>query len=187
LRDKLKEKRVEFELSQSELACIIGISVKHYQAIEQGRRFPSEYVLQKLLKTLNSQDLSLLENVKTNKRGEVSKNICNYMNERATHQKEYSIYEVNAIRKSISLELIDRKRNKLIIKKTEIGKKEINKRIADIANKTYKTKLTHEDVKLWRICCRDEYTDRTGKCTWGIPEVRRKLGFNSITGHTLKD
>lgn len=187
LRNKLKKLREGLNFTQAEAATAVGISKKHYQSIEQGRRFPSEHVLKRLLKVLNTDSLSVLENEETVKRGEVSKNICNYMNQNSLDNKKYTVYEVNAIRSSIQLELKDRKVNCISIKLTEDGKTEINTRIANISNEIYKTNITHVDVSLWRRCSREEYTDRTGKCTWGIAEVRKKLGFNGITGYELKD
>lgn len=117
----------------------------------------------------------------------ISHNICNYMNA-MKKGRNYNLYEISIIRKSIRTESINRNfRSKLTGKKidarTKIGKMIINKQIADMANKIIKDRrISVEDVELYKRCKLFEYENRTGQCSWGIPSARESLGFNPITG-----
>jgi hypothetical protein len=73
---------------------------------------------------------------------------------------------------------------KIIIKTRTIkGKQELNERIAKISNLILGSNtIKAEHVHLYKICRAEEYTDRTGKCAWGFKDVRKKLGFDEVTG-----
>lgn len=117
-------------------------------------------------------------------RGDVTKNICEYMNTYSLAGRVYRLLEIKIIRESIRTELIIRTRLKLKIRsRTNTGKHEINKRICKIVNESFENiKITPEDVELYKRCRIKELEQRTGKCAWGFPDVRKRYGFNPITG-----
>ena len=183
MRNKLKKRRKELGYTQERFAETLGISKRTYEQIEQGLRFPREKLLKSILNTLKCDSVSLLDNEEIERRGKVTQNICWYMNELSVDRK-YTIYEVSAIRRCLSLEHRKRKDEGIQIKsKTKAGKYEIYRRVVALAAAEYKMKLKPEDVELFKKCTRQEFTDRTGKCTWSLPDVRRKLGHNPITGY----
>lgn len=103
----------------------------------------------------------------------------------ALGNREFTAFEVSTIESCKSIEYNDRKKNGIKINgKTEKGKKQINKRLAAVVNKIAKLKvpITGEDIRLYKRCWADEYTERTGKCAWGFKEIRTKLGYDSVTG-----
>lgn len=109
-----------------------------------------------------------------------------YMNAMA-RDKSFHYEEVSAIANAIDAEYWDRKARDLVINgKTERGRQEINKRVSEITNrKLGKEVITAADVRLYKRCIAEEYTDRTGKCAWGFKEVRRRYGFDEKTGLEL--
>lgn len=115
-------------------------------------------------------------------KGQVSKNIMEYMNAMST--KQFSYVHVSCIANSIKVEYYDRKLKGLEIKvKTKAGKTELNKRVADIVNKRLGIKnITPDDIKLYKNCFAEEYANRTGKCAWGFKELRQRLGYDPETG-----
>lgn len=117
-------------------------------------------------------------------KGEVTRNICSYMNIYALGGRNYKLIEVKIIRESIRKEFILRKSQKLIVNtKTKAGKKQINERICKIANSSFvNLKISLSDVELYKKCRLVEYEERTGKCAYGYPDVRERYGFNPITG-----
>lgn len=117
--------------------------------------------------------------------GQVTRNIVEYMN--GFSKKTFTYYEVCCIRDSIKIELRNRKKENLILNvKTKAGKEIINKRIAEIVNSKLNTdKIAAEDVRLYKRCFAQEYSDRTGKCSWGFKEVRKRLGYNPDTGKEI--
>ena len=121
--------------------------------------------------------------------GQVRVNIQEYMNSRS--QKVFSIHEVCAIANSISNEFYDRKKKGIVINgKTEAGKKELNQRIATMANArlgVFNDSIRADDVRLYKRSFAAEYTDRTGRCAWGFKEVRERLGFDPDTGRELQE
>jgi hypothetical protein len=93
--------------------------------------------------------------------------------------------EVALIENLIRVELADRKAEGLIIKsKTNEGKYLINSRIAAKINEFMKPKqpITYHHIKLYKRCWVDEYCERSGKCAWGFPYVRERLGYDPKTG-----
>lgn len=115
-------------------------------------------------------------------KGQVTKNIMEYMNSRSL--KTFTYIQVSAIAESIKKEYYNRKEKGVEINtKTKEGKTELNKRIAAIANNKLGTdNISAEDIKLYKKCFADEYTDRTGKCAWGFKDVRKRLGYDPKTG-----
>lgn len=115
-------------------------------------------------------------------KGKVTENVLHYMN--AISQKQFTYVIVSNIAKSIKDEYYNRKACGLIINgKMESGKKQINNRIADIVNRKLGVNtITSDDVRLYKRCFAEEYTNRTGKCAWGFKEVRQRLGFDVNTG-----
>lgn len=188
MRKKLKEKRKSLGLTQKAFAAKLGISLVTYQFIEQGRAFPREKTMYKILELIKSDSLDVLENesnengFNVKERGDISKNICDYMNSRSN--KEYTVNHVKAIRSCLLLEYNDRKLNCIQIKShTENGKQKIFERVATFVKEKYKLNVNAYDVKLYKECARDEFSDRTGKCTWSLPEVRKKFGYNPTNGY----
>ncbi|KOF57840.1 MULTISPECIES: hypothetical protein [Clostridium] len=120
-------------------------------------------------------------------KGRVTKNILEYMNSMSI--KQFSYIQVSCIASSIKTEYYDRKdKNIKINGKTEDGKKQLNKRIADIVNKKLlNNDITPDDIRLYKRCFAEEYTNRTGKCAWGFTELRQRLGYDPKTGIELKN
>lgn len=116
----------------------------------------------------------------------VADNILYYMNSRG--DKQYNKYQLVAIRAAIRTEFITRDKTDIFFNaKSKIGKKKLNRKIAEIANETLGSKqITEHDVWLYKKCLADEYMDRTGKCAWGFKEVRKKLGYDPETGLEVK-
>jgi hypothetical protein len=100
------------------------------------------------------------------------------------YEKQYKEEELRIIGQSIEAERSERKLIGLVIASRTInGRRILNKRIADIANDKLKNKsLNIRDIERFKTCKRHEFEARTGKCTWSIPSVRKKLGFDPITG-----
>lgn len=184
MRLKLQNRRKELGITVEDMACKVGMSEKQYQAIEQGRRFTTERKMRKIMQLLDTVDVSVFDDEKKTNRGIVTKNICRYMNEFTGFEK-FNVYIISAIRASIVAERDERELQNIIIKskgKAHEGKRMICERVAAIANKNYNLKLSGEDIKLFKTCERMEYASRTGKCTWSIPTVRVKLGYDAKTG-----
>lgn len=120
-------------------------------------------------------------------KGQVNNNILEYMNSMGS--KQFTYVQVSNIAAAIRLEHHDRKLSGLKIKtKTEAGKRELNKRVAQIVNKRLGTDaITPDDVRLYKKCWAEEYTNRTGKCAWGFKELRQRLGYDPETGKELKE
>lgn len=186
MRKNLKERRKSFGYkTQKEFAEALNISLRTYQNIEQGKTFPREKLMKKIMKLLNTKSFEIFHNSNSNyKRGEITKNILELMNSQST--KTFTEFQVNAIKYAILLELNDRKKKGFTLKINSNGKRERLKRIAKIANDEYSVKVAIEDIKLFKLCRIEEYEKRTGKCTWSIPEVREKLGYDPITGQALE-
>jgi hypothetical protein len=114
--------------------------------------------------------------------GKVLQNIREYMNARGS--RNYSYYEVANIKGAMRDEHYDRKANgPKIDGKTRAGRALINQRVAQIANERMMRKdIAPADVLLYKQCLRDEYQDRTGKCAFGFPDTRKRLGYDEVTG-----
>lgn len=186
MRKKLKELRIKKGYkTHKEFSDALNISICTYRNIEYGNRFPREQLLFKILETLGTSDLSIMDNSKTSyKRGDVNKNICKLMNSQSI--REFDVYDIYAIRKSIDKELQDRKSRGIKVKYNEDGKRLIQRRAAIIANEDYNSNLTYKDIKLFKDCVREEYQQRTGKSTWSIPQARESLGYDPLTGKRKK-
>lgn len=183
MRVNLKNRRISYGYTRESFAEMLGISRVGYDHIESGRRMPREKVLKLILKLLETESMTLFDNEKVVERGEVSRNICKYMNLLST-SKVYTAYHVNAIRRCLSIELKQRKEKGISCSsRSKNGKHEIYKRVAALVKEEFNQEVTGEDVRLYKKCVRQEYTDRTGKCTWSIPQVRKRLGHNPVTGY----
>ena len=113
-----------------------------------------------------------------------TKNILEYMN--SMGKREYNLNQVTAINSAIYKEA--KTRTEKIRSYTTEGKKYINQRAAKIANEIIgKNEVNEHDIKLFKKCKLDEYSDRTGKCIWGFKESRIKMGYDPITGYELED
>ena len=53
LSEVLKRGRAKSGLTQKEAAALIGITREHYALIEEGHKFPSQYLLQKIAEEFN--------------------------------------------------------------------------------------------------------------------------------------
>lgn len=115
--------------------------------------------------------------------GQVIKNIVEYMNAHSVN-KTFNYYEISTIRSAVRLEWKNRKETGLDINtRTRSGRGHIDQRVSDIANEIIgRNAISPEDVRLYKKCFSEEYTDRTGRCAWGFKEVRRRLGFDEETG-----
>lgn len=182
MRKKLKELRIKKGYkTHKEFSDALGVSICTYKNIEYGNRFPREQLLFQILEKLETKDVSIMDNEKViYKRGDVNKNICKLMNSQSI--REFSAYDIYAIRKSIDKELQDRKSRGIKVKYNDDGKRLIQRRAAIIANEDYNSNLTYKDIKLFKECVREEYQQRTGKSTWSIPQVRKTLGYDPETG-----
>lgn len=114
--------------------------------------------------------------------GEVLKNVVQLMN--ALSRKQFTYAQVSNIVSAINEEYCSRKNDNIKINgKTKAGKLEISKRRAKIVNERLGADIiTPEDIKLYKKCVADEYTERTGKCAYGYKEVRKRLGYDPDTG-----
>ncbi|AIY85205.1 hypothetical protein U729_3100 (plasmid) [Clostridium baratii str. Sullivan] len=119
-------------------------------------------------------------------KGKVTENIREYMN--SMSKRNFSYLQVSAIANAIKEEYYDRKKLGIIIKtKTKEGREELNKRAADIANRKLNIKnITKDDVRLYKKCLAEEYTNRTGKCAWGFKELRSRLGYDPETALEIR-
>lgn len=182
MRKKLKELRIQKGYkTHKEFSDALGVSICTYKNIEYGNRFPREELLSKILDKLETVDLSIMDNKKNNyKRGDINKNICKLMNSQS--EREFTIYDIYVIRKSIVKELQERKSKGVQITYNSEGKRLIQRRTATIANEDYNLNITYKDVKLFKECIREEYQERTGKTTWSIPQARKALGYDPKTG-----
>lgn len=115
----------------------------------------------------------------------VADNILAYMNARGN--KQYTKYQLGAIRAAVRTEFITRDKTDIFFNaRSKVGKQKLNRKIANIANELLGTAdITAHDVWIYKKCLADEYQDRTGKCAWGFPEVRSKLGYDPVTGKEL--
>lgn len=190
LRLKLKKLRKDMGYTQKSFAKELKVSHKTIEHIEQGRRFPTEHLLLKIMKTLSTTDISIFENTQNEnlKRGDITKAISDYMNKTGKTGKKYTAEVVKILRASTLTERKDREQNELAIRSySECGKIEIFKRVARIANeRLLKDKINFSiapyDVKLFKVCTRLEFEERTGKTTWSKIEERRRKGCSSRTG-----
>ncbi|MEG3040854.1 MAG: helix-turn-helix transcriptional regulator [Clostridium sp.] len=172
MRRKLKNLRIKNGYkTQPQFARALGISLRTYQNIEYSITFPRQKLLYKILKLLKTEDLSIFNN-EINEWGSINKNICALINEQT--DRNFTIYHMDAIRKSISKEKEDRRKNELKIKYNNEGKKLILKRIADIVNRDYRMDITYKDIQLFKNCVRAEFEIRTGKSTWGLKKDIKK-------------
>ena len=180
MRLRLKEERGKKKLTQAEVAKQLKISLRTYQHIENGDRFPREKLLYKMIKFFGIEDMDLFKNTYSpgKERGQITKNICNMMNDLGC--KKYDLCHIRAIRSGILLELEDRKIKKIKIKINREGKNLILERIAIFSS--IKNKISKQDVALYKKCSRIEFEHRTGKSTWGIPRVRKQYGCTPHTG-----
>lgn len=182
LRLNLINRRKKCGYTQSEFAKLIGMTQQGYAHIESGIRFPREKTLERIMKVLKCESISIFDNDPI-ERGNVFKNICKYMND-LSNCRTYTTLHVSIISKCIKTEYKERKQHGIhISSKTIEGKKEIYRRAAAIAKREFDMQFNASDIELFKRCTRLEYTDRTGKCTWGIPSVREYLGYDPKTGY----
>lgn len=111
----------------------------------------------------------------------VTQNITDYMNSMGT--KQFSYNQVSAISAAIKTEYYERKANESAsVPRTKAEKTLLNNRIAEIANNLLFTKITGDDVHLYKKCREDEYSNRTNKCAWGYKNTRDRQGYDIMTG-----
>lgn len=116
--------------------------------------------------------------------GEVLQNVCEYMN--AFSDKEYKKLHISILKKCILQDYNERKSLKININfRTKEGKKIIHERIIKIANEIYDIDFKTEDIRLYRRCVSEEYSNRTGKCAWGFSDVRKRMGYDPVTGEEI--
>lgn len=182
MRLKLISERKKYGYTQGEFAKLVGMSQQGYAHIETGRTFPREKTLEKIMEVLKCESISIFDN-DSMERGTVFKNICRYMND-LSNSRTYTTLNVSIISKCLKTEYKERKEQDIcILSKTIEGKKEIYKRIVAIAKRDFDMQFSISDIELFKRCTRLEYTDRTGKCTWSIPAVRKRLGYDPKTGY----
>ena len=191
MRKKLKKLREEKGHTQKSFSKKIKISKRTYEQYEQGRRFPSETMLMKIMKALETNDISIFENIEEDEnltRGDITKSICDFMNKTTKENKLYTPEIIRIIRSSIVQERENRKKEELNIRSySEKGKLEIFKRVSKIANEKIlkerlNMKISSNDVRLYKNCTRLEFENRTGKTTWSKADERRRNGCSSKTG-----
>lgn len=113
------------------------------------------------------------------------KTIAEYMNG-LCRDRDFTAMEVALIETQIKPEWRERIENNIKVNgRTNTGKEFINTHIAErvnglLQNSKIPIKLHH--IKIYKKCWTDEYTDRTGKCSWGFKEIREKLGYDPNTG-----
>lgn len=113
--------------------------------------------------------------------GQIVKNINEYMN--AWAKKQFTYKQVSCIATSIKFEKRDRELRGVKIKvKTKEGRNELNKRTACIVNKRLGiSSISAEDIRLYKRCFASEYSNRTGKCSWGFEDMNKRLGYDPKT------
>jgi hypothetical protein len=97
----------------------------------------------------------------------------------------FTATEIGIIESQIKPEYFERKELGILINgRTVEGKRLINQRIADRSNERLSAKIpiTAEHIRIYKVCWLDEFTERTGKCTWGFKDVRIKMGYDPDTG-----
>ena len=78
-------------------------------------------------------------------------NILAYMNARGN--KQYTKYQVGAIRTAVRIEFITRDKSDIFFNaRSKVGKEKLNKKIAEIANNTFKSPSTFPCSILIFIC-----------------------------------
>ncbi len=190
---KIRNKK---NMTQFEFATWLGIPIKTYVTYENYLRVPRKKMAKKIITKLKAYGVvssAIFICPKENNYSEgkivgfVTKCISEYMS--MSSKKEFLSIHVTAIRKGEKLEPNDRPKE--INAYTKLGKKQVYKRIADKANEILGINtLTGNDVRLYKISKIKEAEDRTGKCVWGIPGVRKQFGFNKngyISGYDRKD
>ena len=91
----------------------------------------------------------------------INQYICDYMNTMGTGGREYTLEEVNKIKRSVLLEKEDRTKNNLVINfNSPNGRKVINNRTTIISNTLFKLDVTIKDITLFRKCKSREAKDR---------------------------
>ena len=67
--------------------------------------------------------------------------------------------------------------------KTKKGRKALCEKIARMINAvgSFKVPITAEHVHMYKKCRADEYTERTGKCSWGYANTCEKFGYDPVT------
>lgn len=189
LRIKLKERRKEMGYTQESISEKLGISIRTYQNIEQGVRFPRQELLKKIMVTLKVTSMEYFDNLEPDQKkcndGMVLECIRQFMNSSPT-RKSFTFYEVSAINSAImDYFLINKKRKKNMIgNRTRERKKIVNSQIAEMVNQrlNQSRRITGDDVLLFKRCKILEFNSRKHKCIWGFPLARKSLGFNPETG-----
>ena len=92
--------------------------------------------------------------------------------------------EVALMEMQIQLEREERAAIGVVIDtKTKKGRKALCEKIARMINAvgSFKVPITAEHVHMYKKCRADEYTERTGKCSWGYENVCQKFGYDPVT------
>lgn len=187
INNTLRSLREKTGLNKEKFAEKIGIPWNTWISYERGYRIPRPGIMKKIMEALNvkSPDVFYPGLIKEEKKN-TTQMICEYMNARSN--KEFTPYDVNAIRKSIRSEYLERKSNKVNINaSTSEGRKIVNEEAARLANAIIRSnKITAADVELFKRCKLYEAEDRTGTSAWGIPSAREYYGFDGKTGKELE-
>lgn len=115
------------------------------------------------------------------------KAIADMMNGLCT-DRTFSANEVAIIEQTVRYESLERSARGIRLQtKTREGKELLNNKIAAMINSYLKPRipLTGPHISLYKKCRLEEYTERTGKCPWGFPEMRKRLGYDPKTGMSL--
>lgn len=117
-------------------------------------------------------------------KGTVTENILAYMN--SMGKKTFTYIQVSKIAEAITQEYFERKAEGSSINvKSRKGKRQLNERIAAIANQGLNNLVTAEDVHLYKVCRAEEYSNRTGRCAFGFKDTRKRLGYDPETGYEV--
>lgn len=162
--EKIMEKE---DISYRELARRMNIDSGYLSRVMSGERNPGMKFINGLFNLgYSSYDVFLLKENEEKTADEniedIRENVCNYMNTMAhIYNKQYSVKEVERIRRCIEEEKKDRKENKIFLNgNTKEGRKLMNERAAKIANEKFRFNITEEDISFYKRCAQLEAKER---------------------------
>lgn len=192
----LYEIRKEKNMTQSEFANWLKVPVKSYKTYENYQRVPRIKRAIKIVRKLKPYGVVSIaifvvpDDISEDKSESVTANIARHMSE--ILKKKILAIHVTAIRYGEVHERESRPKDEDKINAySKDGKKIVNERIAKMANERLGINtLTAKDVLQYKYSKNIIYQDKHGKCAWGLPEMRERLGFNRsdglVTGYDRK-
>lgn len=154
-------------ISYRELARRMNIDIGYLSRVLSGERNPGMKFINGLFNLgYSTYDvfLSKENNEKINNENSenIRENVCNYMNTMARiYNKQYSLNQVERIRRCVEEEKRDRKENKITINgNTKDGRMLINERTSRIANEKFHFNISEDDISFYKRCAQLEAKER---------------------------